>query len=582
MNNSPHRIEGETELERLVNRSRLIGSNPELVVHGGGNTSSKIIERDHVGRERQVLRIKGSGTDLRSIGIDGFPGLYLEELLPLRERPAMTDEEMVAYLACSMVDPTTRRPSIETLLHAFLPARHVDHVHADAICALVNQPNAEQAVREALGEDVALVPYIRPGFELSCRVADYFDRRAVVLDKHGLVTWGETHEESYELTLELVDRAGRYLARRTTGHPVEHVSELDEAQQEELLLRLRGRLSRDQRRVLLVDRSQRHLSDRPDVDRIATEARATPDHVLRIGARSAVISRASQVSGIVDEFEAAYRAYFERNKNRLPEGLTMLSPLPKIALVPGLGCIASGTDAKTARVNAEVAFRSHTVTAQTLDAFGEVAWLNEAKIFDFDYWPLELFKLKLAPSAPLLAGHIVLIAGAGGNAGRQIARQISSLGAHLLLLDEDAEELAETVQSLPAGQVVPIKGNPAEETAIDAAVKTAIDSFGGLDGVVLNVAASAPNLLTRRAWSAFEQQGIGGSVISLVDESQVSRTAVEENPTGVRTNVVIVKAGSVPPENLPAIIAFLLSDSSTGISGCVIRVTRLRRGKRVK
>jgi rhamnose utilization protein RhaD (predicted bifunctional aldolase and dehydrogenase) len=190
-------IPGATELERLVNRSRLIGADPDLVVHGGGNTSSKVLERDHLGRERWVLRIKGSGTDRATIDERGFPGLYLDELLPLRERDALADEEMVAYLARCLVDPAAPRPSIETLLHAFVPARHVDHVHADAICALANTPEAAAAVREALGAEVALVPYLRPGFELSRRVADLAPGvRAVVLRHHGLVTWGETHEDS--------------------------------------------------------------------------------------------------------------------------------------------------------------------------------------------------------------------------------------------------------------------------------------------------------------------------------------------------------------------------------------------------
>ena len=171
------RIPGDTELERLVARSRAIGADPTLVVHGGGNTSTKTRERDHLGRERDVLRIKGSGTDLKTIGADGFPGLFLDELLPLRGRAAMSDEEMVDYLAHCMVEPGSRRPSIETLLHAFLPARHVDHVHADAICALTNTRDAERHVREALGPDVAFVPYIRPGFALSRQAAEPVRRR---------------------------------------------------------------------------------------------------------------------------------------------------------------------------------------------------------------------------------------------------------------------------------------------------------------------------------------------------------------------------------------------------------------------
>ncbi len=207
-------ISGETELERLVARSRLIGADASLVLHGGGNTSTKLVETDHLGRERRAIRIKGSGSDLASAGPGDFPGLWLDDLLPLREREAMSDEEMVAYLARCLVEPDAPRPSIETLLHAFLPAAHVDHVHADAICSLANAPDPAAAVRDALGEDVAVVAYLRPGFELAQRVAGLAGARAVVLAHHGLVTWGETHEASYELTLELVERARGYLGSR--------------------------------------------------------------------------------------------------------------------------------------------------------------------------------------------------------------------------------------------------------------------------------------------------------------------------------------------------------------------------------
>lgn len=385
-------IPGDTELERLVNRSRLIGADPTLVVHGGGNTSSKIDEDG-----RTVLRIKGSGTDLKTIGPDGFPGLPLDELLLLRQRLAMSDEEMVAYLGERLVDPGSRSPSIETLLHAFLPARHVDHVHADAICALSNTPEGDRHLHAALGADVAIVPYIRPGFELSKRVADPAGSRAVVLAHHGLVTWGAKHEESYGLTIDLVARAEAYLTDHISAKLPARRPDLPVPQVDRLLAMLAERLSRSGPRVLHVDTSQRALADRPDVEQVATAARATPDHILRIGARSTVIRSADEVDVALDTYEANYRAYFARYRDRLPASQAMLNPLPRVALVPGLGCVAAGADERTARINAEIAFRSHTVTASVLDAFGEVAWLDESDIFDFDYWPLELRKLQPAP-----------------------------------------------------------------------------------------------------------------------------------------------------------------------------------------
>jgi rhamnose utilization protein RhaD (predicted bifunctional aldolase and dehydrogenase) len=397
------------ELDRLVARSRAIGGDPTLAVHGGGNTSSKLREQDHLGRPRDVLRIKGSGTDLRTIGRDGFPGLYLDELLPLRDRPSLSDDEMVAYLARCMTDPGARRPSIETLLHAFLPARHVDHTHADAICALTNHRGGARAVREALGADVALVPYVRPGFELSCRTAGESAARAVVLDHHGLVTFGETHEHSLGETLRLDALARAYLDAQGPSREPPPVADLSEHDEARLLAALRERLSAGGRqKVLHVDRTQRALADRDDVEQVAA-GRGTPDHLLRIGVRSVVARSASDVGPVVDAFARDYRAYFERHRQTLPDDLGMLDPLPRVVLVPGLGAVAAGPAPGAARVIAEIADRSHRVTARALDAFGDTAWLSEPDVFAFEYWPMELYKLTLAPPPPELGGLVVVV-----------------------------------------------------------------------------------------------------------------------------------------------------------------------------
>lgn len=531
-------IPGNTELERLVNRSRLIGADPALVVHGGGNTSSKVREVDHLGRERTVLRIKGSGTDLKTIGMDGFPGLFLEELLPLRERAAMSDEEMVEYLAHCMVEPGSRRPSIETLLHAFLPARHVDHVHADAICALTNTPDAARHVRDALGPDVALVPYVRPGFALSRQVGELADASAVVLEKHGLVTWGETHEESYGRTLELVARAEAYLSRQGQPHPVAAAPDLNGAATEALLLTLCGILSRDGRRVLHLDRSQRAFADRPDVELVATAARATPDHVLRIGAKSLVLRDPANAAAAVAAFAEDYEAYFARHRHRLPPGLEMLSPLPRILLVPGLGAIATGPDARTARVNAEVAARSHLVTARTLDAFGAVEWLDEADVFDFDYWPLELYKLQSAPPPREFSGHVAIITGAESALRQAVADRLTREGAHIILANDDP-------------------------------LSAAVAAFGGVDILV------AIDPISHEDWErlarALQQQGIGGTVVGLEMEQGQTVDLQQVLPDGVRVNAVQVdEHADLSP--VAEAIAFLASARSAATNRAIVPI----------
>ena len=557
------RVPGATDLERLVARSRLIGADPTLVVHGGGNTSTKTRESDHLGRERDVLRIKGSGTDLRTIGPDGFPGLYLDDLLPLRERAAMSDEEMVDHLAHCMVEPGSRRPSIETLLHAFLPAKHVDHTHADAICALTNTPDPEARVREALGPEVAVVPYLRPGFALSKQVADLAGARGVVLARHGLVTWGETPEASYGRTLELVGEAEAYLRERERRPAAAgQRADLDAETVEALLLTLRGLLSRERRVVLRVDRGQRGLADRPDAAQVATAARATPDHVLRIGPRSLLLADPTDAEAAVNAFADASRAYFARHRATLPPDAPMLSPLPRVLLVPGLGAVAAGTDANAARVNAEIAHRSHLVTSRTLDAFGAVEWLTEEEVFAFDYWPLELAKLAAAPPPRAFSGRVAVVTGAGSPLGRAVAARLAADGAHLVLAGGDSAERDAAVAAAPAGAAVATDGDP---------LSTAVETFGGID-LLVAVEPPHPSLL-RRLDAAAARQGLPVAVVGVGvgPDGDASGPPPVAASGGLRVNRVQVGDGASPALVAEA-VAFLASDRAAGTRGATLPV----------
>ena len=570
-------IPGENELERLVARSRLIGSDRSLVLHGGGNTSTKLFEPDHLGLERRVIRIKGSGADLATAEARHFPGLWLDEILPLRDRAQMSDEEMLAYLACCMVDPSAPRPSVETLLHAFLPAAHVDHVHADAICALANAPHPEAAIHEALGDDIGVVEYIRPGFELSCRVADLADRRAVVLAHHGLVTCGETHEESYGLMRELVDRARAYLEEHGAEIAVTLQPDCAESSDELSLVRLRGRLSRDGKQVLALDYGQRDIADRADVAAVAA-VRGTPDHMLRIGSRSCVLEPGGGVDGPIDAFEREGQAGYERQGGA--DGPAMQSPQPRVFLVAGLGCVAAGADSAQATMRLELAAHSHRTTAATIDAFGGSTWLDEREVFDFDYWPLELYKLTLAPPPPELAGTIVVVTGAATGIGRAVALDLAGRGAHLVLADIDGAKLAETAAELPKQRTRAVAGDLTDGAVVEDVVATAVSAFGGIDGVVLNAGVASTGMLggvdeaewrrsleinltahfalTTRVWPVLREQAIGGSLVYIASKNafapgagfgpyavakagivQLARiAAIEGGEMGVRANVV--------------------------------------------
>lgn len=549
-------------------RSRRLGADPDLVVHGGGNTSSKGWAEDHLGRRRRVLAVKGSGSDMATSTPDDYPTLWLDDLLAVRHRVAMTDDEMVAHLLHCLADPRSRRPSIETLLHAFLPAAHVDHTHADAICALTKSAQAERHVAAALGDDVAFVPYVRPGFALSCRVGDLAGARAVVLAHHGLVTWGDTGEESEALTHDLVDRAGHYLRGRPARReprPSPPGSRHPAVDEEVLLAGLRGRLSSSTRHVLWVDESQRDLADRPDVDDLVALGPATADHVLRIHTGSAVlraaagpeagpatgpVAAAAAVTAVA-AWSQAYTKHFALHRSLLDDpSQEAHAAQPTSFLVPGLGAVAAGVTPRQARVVGEVARHSHAVAALALDAFSDPEGLAAADVLGVDYWPLELHKLSLAPRPAELAGMVVIVTGAASGIGRTVARDLAGRGAAVVAADVDGPGVEASLAGLAglagvdAGAVAAVAGDLTDEEVVDALVSSTVRRFGGVDGVVFNagvavageiaaldrsaweramaVNATAPFLLTRRLWPVLEAQGIGASLVYVVTRNALA------------------------------------------------------------
>ena len=567
-------------LDVLVYRSRRIGADPDLVVWGGGNTSAKTVETDHLGRVRSVLRIKGSGTDLKTIDRAGFPGIFRDDVLPLLEREAMTDEEMVAYLEHCMVEPGGRRPSIETLLHAFLPARHVDHVHADAIVTLTNTPDGRRTVAEALGEGVAFVPYRRPGFQLSKEVhAAAHGVYAIVLEKHGLVTWGDSAEESYNRTIELVQRAEAYLRPllRESGR-IETKTMPALEKPADLLLKLRGRLGHV---ILRWERGPEYrvLSDRPDVRAIAEAGPATADHVLRIRPWACALE-GTDVSSAIGQYEARYRAFFARHAS---DDLTMLSSLPKVFLVPGMGVVTAGKDANDARITAEVALHTLRVAAHGTDAHGAYESLSEEQLFHVDYWPLELYKLTTAPPPKEFAGRIVAITGAASGIGRAVARHLAGLGAQTVLLDLNPAGLDQTsdfIKGEGGADPLLLTVDLTDAAAVKEAVHRTIETFGGVDSLVSNAGIAATGMLTdvsaesfrrsldvnatshfivaREVLRAMKLSGLGGSIVFVASKNafgpgagfgpysvakaaqvQLARiVALEGGASGIRSNIV--------------------------------------------
>ncbi|MGB8330621.1 MAG: bifunctional aldolase/short-chain dehydrogenase [Polyangiales bacterium] len=484
-----------------VYTSRLIGGDPALVLHGGGNTSVKTTVIDDVGNTIPVLCVKGSGWDLASIEPAGLPSVRLESLGALRHREAMSDEDMVNAQRIRLIDASAPNPSVETLLHGFLPHKFIDHSHADAILALVDQPEAEAICREVYGARLAVVPYVMAGFALAKLAAEVYERdptvEGLLLLKHGLFTFGGTAKESYERHIQAVDAAERFAAARRKTPRVSHGSP-EPVLYETLAPVLRGRLAgADQRYLLTLRRSAaiHAFLGRPDLASVSQRGTATPDHVIRTKRLPLLLDigpamDSDAVAAHVDERLTAYRreyaSYVEREAHCKGRRVARLDPEPRVILVPGLGLIAAGTSEQAAEIAADI--YEHTIEViEAAEAIGRYEVLSAADLFDMEYWSLEQAKLGKGKPKPL-QGRVVYISGAARGIGAACARAFADSGASLYLSDRDEAPLRALAESLGApSDVVDVTS----EESVRASVERCVHVFGGIDGVVSN-AGMAP------------------------------------------------------------------------------------------
>ena len=549
----PAHAAGADELDALVYRSNLLAADRSVVNFGGGNTSVKASQPDHTGRDTKVLWVKGSGSDLASIDRNGFTGLRLDEILPLVEREAMTDEEMVAYLARCQLDPAMPRPSIETLLHAFIPSPHVDHTHPDAIGSIVGANDGERLARDCFGADAVWIPYIRPGFALSKLVAEAVRANPhagiVLLAKHGLVTWGATAAESYAATLDAINRAAAFVQGRRNGAeafggprrpPLGKEQRL--ALLAEVLPVLRGALSIDGPRVLQVDLSPPVLEfvDGRDSRELSQVGAACPDHLVHTKRRPAWVEfdPESDDAGLLRErlveqvemFHEREHAYFERYRGG---GDVLLDPSPRVVLIEGVGLVSAGRTLKAAKLARDLYLRAIAVMRGASGLGGFVS-LSDEESYGVEYWPLELYKLSLAPPPREFQGAVVLITGGAGGIGSAAGRAFAAEGACVVVADLDREGAAKVAAELGEG-AIPVEADVTDEASIVNAYREAALAFGGLDVVVSNagIASSAPIaetslelwdhnndilargyfLVAREAARLLVEQGIGGSIV---------------------------------------------------------------------
>jgi len=554
------------ELAVRVYTSRLIGRDPDLVMHGGGNTSLKGTVTTLVGDRVDALFVKGSGWDLDAIEPPGLPAVDLAHLRRLRGLPELGDEEMVNQLRTHLFDAGAPNPSVETLLHAFLPHRFIDHTHADIALVLTNQPRAEAEamVRDAFGPRWAIVPYIMPGFALAKLAAEVFERdpavEGLVLLNHGLFTFADDARTAYERMIAGVDRAERFVrARARERRPVGRGARLDTAPSEaaaRLAPVLRGVLAeptsdadRAWRRMVLEWRTGEEALEilaGPDAAQVASANPLTPDHVIRTKGPALLLDDVlplddpaglrDLLTAAVGRYREAYDAYFAAHRDRARTPVTKLDAFPRVVLVPGVGIVAAGRTKQDARIAADIA--EHTLRAKALaNAIGRYTALSDADLFDMEYWSLEQAKLGKAKEPPL-AGQVALVTGAAGAIGFAISKKLVEAGAHVVLGDVARERVESAVAELDPkkrGVAAAVVMDVTDERSVGAGFAEVCRLYGGLDVLVLNagiahvsaIEATDPAafrrvvdvnlvgyfLVLREAAALFRRQGTGGNVI---------------------------------------------------------------------
>jgi rhamnose utilization protein RhaD (predicted bifunctional aldolase and dehydrogenase)/NAD(P)-dependent dehydrogenase (short-subunit alcohol dehydrogenase family) len=496
------------DLALRVYTTRLLGRDPKLVLHGGGNTSVKTRVTDLNGEPVDVLRVKGSGWDMARIEPAGLPAVRLDNLRRLRSRDALSDEDMVKVQRANLIDPMAPNPSVETLLHAFLPHTFVDHTHATAVLGIVDQENSRELCWEVYGARMGFVRYIMPGFALAQEAADVFDAspavEGLILDKHGVFTFGRDARESYERMIEMVTLAETRLAKNRKAVFVSAALPNEIGALSEIAPILRGATALPDpyiqgawKRLILDFRTSdgiRNFVNGADIARYATAGVITPDHTIRT--KNWPMIAPAPVAGAFADFRRAaretaaafaerYAAYFARNNSRAGGTKTMLDPAPRVILVPGLGLFGLGRSKKEARVAADLA-EAAVEGITHAEAIGRFSPIGEADMFDCEYWSLEQAKLGSAKELPL-AGQIAVVTGAAGAIGDATAKAFAAAGAEVALLDIDGAALVEQAKALGG---LSVRCDVTDDASVRSAFDRIAETFGGVDIVVSNAGAA--------------------------------------------------------------------------------------------
>jgi rhamnose utilization protein RhaD (predicted bifunctional aldolase and dehydrogenase)/NAD(P)-dependent dehydrogenase (short-subunit alcohol dehydrogenase family) len=496
------------ELALRIYTTRLLGRDPKLVLHGGGNTSLKETMRDRFGVDVEVLRIKATGADMSMIDVAGLPAVRLAPLRQLRALKEIDDDELVGVERASLIEPTAANPSVEVMLHAFLPHKFVDHTHATAVLGIIDQPDGDKKCAEVFGGRLGFVPYVMPGFGLARTAIEVFDRTkpsdGLILSKHGIVTYGDSAREAYERMIEMVSRAEDFIARRRKS--VAAPARRGATDVASLAPIVRGACSEKDktiegawRRLVLEFRATDAVLTfmaSKDLARTSQAGVVTPDHTIRTKnwplvlppadpGKLADFARVARDTAAL--FAARYHRYFEEHNARVGGIKRELDPLPRVVLMPGLGLFGLGRSKRDATIAADIA-DAWIEGIGDAEAIGRFESISEADMFDCEYWPLEQAKLG-ARKEPPLAGQIAVVTGAGGAIGAATAKAFAVAGAEVALLDVNFAAASEQAKAI-GPSALPVVCDVTSAASVRAAFDAVASAFGGADIVVSNAGAA--------------------------------------------------------------------------------------------
>tara|TARA_B100000965_G_scaffold382901_1_gene381628 strand:+ start:2834 stop:4951 length:2118 start_codon:yes stop_codon:yes gene_type:complete len=503
------------ELALRTYSSRLLGRDPELVIHGGGNTSFKGNLKTITGNIEKVMYVKGSGWDLATIEPEGHPAVKLNPLIQLKELNELSDENMVTAQRQNLIDPNSPNPSVEALLHAFIPEKFIDHTHSIAVLALANQPNPEVLCRQIFGEELAIVPYVMPGFDLSIAASKaYFmskeiaDKKQItlkgmILINHGVFSFGNSAKESYDRMIEIVERSNKYLKRKVKLDLNNKIKfPLDKGF---LLTRLRGILHRESiiqkcnNRWIFDIRLNKNVEEflnHKNLNKLVNLGVATPDHVIRTKAEPLLLKSVCNLlkkedfetwleesESLLKKYISRYIDYFNTQNKRVGENKQSLDPMPRVLLIPGLGLIGIGANKKSAKIASDIAL-VWIETVLSAESIGNFKPLGKQDIFDMEYWSLEQAKLG-KKCLPPLSGQIVIITGAGGVIGKQIAKDFVEKGCEIICIDINEDNAKKTSEI--CGPNAKYYGcDITSDLDLNKIFEKVLFDFGGLDILIAN------------------------------------------------------------------------------------------------